>query len=669
MNASATQEAQFSDSPEGWAQRLAFEFEAARKHLKPWHEEAAAAVRAYLNEADLGGQGNRYNLFTADTQTQEAILFGNPPRASVSRRYADAQDDVARVASVIQERLLNADVECEDDTFTAALGYAHWDRQVASFGLCRVRYEVGETETTEGREAILGPDGTELAPAVPPVETRPNEKVETDWVHWSDVLWGPCRVWHEVPWLAFAADISRRQAQERFGEDVANELPVKGRAKTDDAKQVASPWDRVRVWDVWVKDARQVFRYVEGYPKVLVPVGVEVEANGGQPDPLGLEGFFPCPKPLLGNVTTSKLVPKTDWALHKELYSDVNDLAERIHLLEDAIGVKGAYNSTTPELSRLVKERGNVLVPVANWAALAEKGGMRGSIDWFPLEQVVSAIVTLQGRMNEKVEQLRQLTGMSDIMRGQPTEAGATATEIRARSRFGSVRMEKRQKELARFASDLHRLRAEVMAKHFAPETYLARSNMAHTPDAALAPQAVQLLQSDVSAWRIEVKPETISMTDFDSLKQERTEVLGAIGQYLQVAMPAAQQMPGAAPELLELLQSAVAGLRGAGDMEGILDRAIAKAEAAAQQAASQPQQPQDNKLQVQALKGQQDMQKVQAELQADLMREQAKVQADAQREQTQAMWNSREHAMKTQISEAARAMHGQPGGPQGGMP
>ncbi len=106
--------------------------------------------------------------------------------------------------------------------------------------------------------------------------------------------------------------------------------------------------------------------------------------------------------------------------------------------------------------------------------------------------------------------------------------------------------------------------------------------------------------------------------------------------------------------------------------MEGILDRAITSAKQAAQQPQQQAQGPNpmsDPKVISQQMKGAQDAQLVQANLQADLVREQSKVAGDAQREQAQAEWNTREHAAKTQITEAARAMHPAQSGGLRGMP
>jgi hypothetical protein len=65
---------------------------------------------------------------------------------------------------------------------------------------------------------------------------------------------------------------------------------------------------------------------------------------------------------------------------------------------------------------------------------------------------------------------LYQVTGQADIMRGQATVAGASATESAAKARFGSVRMQRRQDEFARFVSEAQALKLEVICKHFLPE-------------------------------------------------------------------------------------------------------------------------------------------------------------------------------------------------------
>lgn len=649
----------YEDSPRGWAQRWAAELDAAKQVVKPWHESGAKTVKRYRDERENSEASNEahWNLFAANVQTQEASLYGQTPKVSVGRRFADAQDDVGRVAGELLERLLNSDIEKDGDTYTEALQYALQDRLLPGFGLARVRYEA---EFDEGEEtpAKLGPDGTELAPVVPAVPSKAYECVETDYAHWQDVLWSPARVWHEVRWVAFKAQMGRTKLVKRFGAKVGNAVPLTAKRSGDaeDDKKRETPWDRADVWEVWDKDSKRVFWWVEGYPQTL----------DDKPDPLGMEGFWPCPRPMLANVTTTQLLPKSDYALSQDLYEEVDELSTRIKLLTEAVSASGAYDKTAGEaIGQMLKGKGNKLVPVDNWAAFAEKGGFRGVIDWLPLEQVVGAIAILTQQRQQTKDALYEVTGMADIMRGA-SDPSETATAQGIKAKFGSVRLQQMQAEFARFATDVQRLKAEVIAKHYDAATILQAANVEHMPEAdrALAPQAVELLKSRFSHYRVEVKPESINLTDFAALKSERMEVMQGVAGFMTAAAPLAQMVPGSTPTLLRLLQWFVSGLRGASEVEGILDGAIAKAEAAAAQPQQQQSQP-DPKLVVQQMKGQQDMAKIQAETQARVVELQAEVQADASREATQRQQNVMEAAQKAQIQAAFRPQQ-PPGGQRG---
>ena len=648
------QETDFEDTPRGWAQRWNLEISASKAMVRDWHEKADRITKVFRDERDgTNTSACKWNLFTANIQTVRPMLYGQTPAVSVERRFADANDDVARVAAEMLERLLNADIEKDSDSYARALKYVLDDRLLPGLGIARVRY-VADHETIPETPAKLWPDGREAAPAVPAQEKKVREYVETDYVHWKDFLWSAgARVWHEARWVAFRVQMSRAELKKRFGK-VASQVPLNAKPNEDEKK--AHPWGRADVWEIWSKDHKKTFWYVEGYDVVL----------DMQDDPYGLEGFWPCPEPFLANVTTSGLIPRPDYAIAQDLYDEVDTLSTRIKILEDAIRVAGVYDKAAgPNVERLLSPReDNALFPVDNWALHAEKGGLRGMIDWLPIEQITAAITALVAQRQLVVDALYQVTGMSDILRGQATQGGVTATEQAMKARFGSVRIQALQDEFARFASDIQRLKAELISKHFEVATILECSNSEYGFDAQLAPQAAELLKSKFASYRIAVKPESVSLQDFAALKAERMEVLGGLSTFISAATPVMQTMPGSLPFLLQVMQWAVSGLKGSAAIEGVLDTAIA----AAQQQAQQPQAPAqpDTKLLAQQMKGQQDQAKIQAELQADLTRTHAEVQADAQREQNQALWNTREASAKHALAMQTRQLNPGPNKPNG---
>lgn len=639
-------------TPADWAKHWAMEFNAAKQFVRPWHTEGEAAVKAYSMEYDRKNE-THWPLFTASVQTQEAMMYASPPKVAVARRYADPKDDVARVSGLILERMLNADVEREDDSFCQALGLALWDRLVPGGGFIWQRY-VREEEDVPGKPAQVDETGAELAPEVPATKRVKREDVETDWVHWKDALWSAqTKAHHEVNWWARKTLLSRETLVERWPKLGAS-VPLNAKPeKTEGEGSKSPPWARAEVWEIWDRESRQVFHYVEGMPTVL----------DMKPDLYGLTTFFPVAAPWFANTTTSKYLPRPDYKHAKDIYEEIDKVSTRIDRLQRALKAAGVYDQTNTSIQQLLSEGyDNKLIPVANFSALAEKGGLRGAVDWMPLDQIVQALMALRDYRRELVEAHDQLTGKSDLMRGQATQAGETATSARIRGRYGSVRLTKLQGEFAQLASTAQRIRAELICKLFDPATIYQRSNAQYmTEDPALVQQAIDLLKApgEFPAYRIEVKPESIAYTDFDAQKAEAMEVLGGVSQFLSTAGPLAQQSPAAMPFLLELLQATLARLKGGAVFEGILDRAIQ----AAQQAAQQPQQAQsDPKLEAEKMKLMGQQQKIQGDMAKERLKHQqglekiaVEVQADAMRESNQRIENVREAQQKQANSIAMK--------------
>ena len=203
-------EDEYPDTPEGLAARYSIELAAAKESVKKWWKRGDKINKRYLDDRQSTSGENqgdtRLNLFTANTNTLLALLYGKTPKINVGRRFADSHDDQARVASEMLERLLNSDLERSDDATVDALKNALQDRLLPGLGNVRLRYEA-TLEQQPDTPAILDPaTGAELAPAVPGQEIKTGEDVKTDYVFWKDQLWSPCKTFDELRWWAFAAD-------------------------------------------------------------------------------------------------------------------------------------------------------------------------------------------------------------------------------------------------------------------------------------------------------------------------------------------------------------------------------------------------------------------------------------------------------------------------------
>lgn len=677
----------FTDTPQGWQQRFSVEMEAADKETENWRKEANKILRYFACEREMGDTpkdgAERWNLFAANVLTVMAMLYGRVPEVGVGRRFADAQDDVGRVAGLILERMLNSDIQGDDDPYALALEQALFDRLVPGLAVARVRYEMeeegephtedeevadertggsgggfrdaprpdvagagvgGEQEAEEAVEGVSAGDSTPL---------KAYECVKVEYVHWEDFRWfAGARTWHDVRGIAFKHRISKDTGEERFGKDVWATVPMTPRDKSknsEDANQ--DPWARAEVWEIWDRATRKVYWWVAGAPAVL-----KIEE-----DPLGLKAFWPCPRPMFATTTTSTLVPIPDFRLAADQYYAIDAVVQRLALLTKALRVVGVYDAKQPAIKRVLTEAtNNELIPVENWAMLGEAGGIKGVVDWFPLEQVANTIVALEERLDRMKAQLDEVTGMSDILRGQSAGQAVTATEQGIKAHFASARLQRLQDDFARFASECQQLKAEVIGNPaiFSPNTILQDSNILVTPDADKAPQAIALIQSKRKDYRVKVAPENLALADFAQLKADRMEVLSAIGAFLSAVMPLMQAVPQSAELVMGLLQWMIAGIKGGAEVEGMFDKALAMAK----QAQGQPQQQQapDPKLQAQMLKGQQESAKIDKELQADLIRTQAETQADLQREAAQAKYGIQEAQVRHVLQQQGKQMNPQ---------
>jgi len=625
-------------TPQGWQQYWTEEFQSAGEAVKDWHKDGEDANKRFLDERSLDrtDKSRRLNLFSANIQTIRSMLYGKTPTVDVSRRYSDTADDEARVAAEILQRCLNSDIERDSDSFSTAIEYALSDRLLSGMGNVRVRYEA-EFQTVEVPAQTDPMTGEELAPGYSE-QRKTREDVATDYVYWKDQRWSPCRVFHEMRWWAFRAEIRRDEARQRFPKD-AETLPIKGQTLEDARRDKnKDPWDRIEVWEIWCKEHGGVFWFVEGYDKILER----------KDDTLKLDGFWPFPRPMVANLTTTAFMPKSDYSLARDLYDEIDALTSRIGLLEDSIRVTGVYDQSNEGLQRILTEGGeNKLYPVANFALLAEKGGIPNAVSWFPLDVIVNAIGVLTVKRDEKIQLLYQVTGLSDIMRGAAM-AGATATEQAIKARFASVRIQALQDEFARFASDVQKIKSEIISKHFDPQTIAERSNVMRTEDAQLAPKAIELIKSDLGQYRVAVKPENVSLADFTALRNEAMEVLAGIGAFIQSAAPVAQMAgPGGGKVAMEILQVLLTRLKGGDAFEPILDRAIAAAEQAA--AAPPRPAPPDPKLVAAQFKAKADMQKTQMDVQAHMAKKTIDVQADAKVQENQARFDIATEQAKAQ--------------------
>ncbi|GAF99530.1 unnamed protein product, partial [marine sediment metagenome] len=264
----------------------------------------------------------------------------------------------------------NSDIEADCNSFSDAVQQTLQDRLLPGLGQARVRYTV-EMEETEV-EPKLGDDGMELAPGYTE-EKKSDEDCVIDYVYWQDFIWSPCRVWGECRWVAFRAYMTKDAAKKRFPDHYTKLEYKKNSNRRNERTEGlnADAWLRAEVWEIWDKESNRVVWWSKNVETLM----------DKKEDPLQLEGFWPCPKPFVTNVTTSKFVPKSDYSMVQDQYSEIDMITTRLNILQEAVKVVGVYDKEAEGVQRMFQESfQNDLIPVDNWALFAERGGIRGQI-------------------------------------------------------------------------------------------------------------------------------------------------------------------------------------------------------------------------------------------------------------------------------------------------
>lgn len=484
---------------------------------KRWVKRGETIEKRYRDErsrVDEDGQ-RRCNSLWSNIEILRPALYGKAPLPVAERKFRD-RDPVGRGAAQILERALRAAVE--ETEIDEAFQQAVTDYLLPGRGVVWVRYEpefgdgdsLGPDTHLDMNEVDVGdsdqpvaevtgegpvPEGDEDSPPGEHDETVDDEALEqpeeeeleklqatgirliresvlVDYVPWPDFYTLPvrARTWNEVTAVAKRVYMTRDQLKARFGKEIGKAIPLqkdeRGHSTQNTAQAPGDQDEKGEVFEIWNKDDRTVYWIATGYQYLC----------DKKEDPLRLKRFFPVPRPLYANATTNTLIPVPDYIEYQDQAIQIDELSQRIAMLTKACKIAGVYNANADGVQRLFNESvENELIPVDDWAAFAEKGGVQGAISLVPVKEIIGVLNELMQAKALQVQEMDRLTGINDIMRGT-TDARETLGGLRLKTNNSGTRLTRRQNEIARFARDTVRLMAEIMSEHFSPQSLIDMS-------------------------------------------------------------------------------------------------------------------------------------------------------------------------------------------------
>jgi hypothetical protein len=636
------------------------------RSYKRWEARVDRIVKKYKDDSRYDRNPNaRFNILWSNVQTIQPAIFARLPRPDVSRRFRD-NDPIGRVASMMLERALEFEIEHYGD-YKSAMNNAVLDRLLGGRGVSWVRYEphiVGSDSENEPNP--MDDDGYQVTEDSDEAETEGAKEIENqerieyeccpvDYVHWKDFGHTIARTWEEVTAVWRKVYMSRPALCERFGEELGYKIPLD--TQPDDLKQSYKTNDGVYealIYEIWDKETGKVLWISKSLGKIL----------DERDDPLGLENFWPCPKPLYSTLTTDSLEPIPDFVIYQDQARELDVLCDRIDGLINALKVRGVYDASASELQRLFSEgENNTMIPVHNWMAFAEKQGMKGAIDLVDLAPFASALMSCYQAMEQVKGQIYELMGIADIQRGQTDPSETLGAQI-IKSNNAAGRLKTQQHAVVDFATSLLCIKAQIICNHFTDDTIIKISGAMQLSeqDKQYIPQAIELLRDEAAKnFRIEVTSDSMIYQDEQQEKADRTAFLAAVGQFISMALPTAQAAPEMTPMLLEMLKFGTTAFKAGKQLEGIIDQTAddMRKQYEANKGQPKPPTPDQMKMQLEQAKmqaqQQSDATKAQAEqqkLQIESQLEQQKMQMQMQLEKAKQEYQAQENQLKFSLEE-----------------
>lgn len=526
--------------------------------------------RAYTGSNNRTAEGGRiqlkrFNIFWSNTQTLFPALYTDPPPPVVARRYKD-DDPVGRVAVEILERSLQfiEDPAEEQYSFDSAARAAVLDYLLIGRGVTWVRYEkTVEQIETEGVFETLE-NGTEIEVQEGTTEERTvSESIYHDHIHYRDFVHMVAPTWDHVlkrGWASRTHYLTREEVREQFGAEAAERIQLTANATaatdqrrigpaTEETKDQNPIYAEVR--EIWNVPDRQVYYISKDSPRPL-----KVER-----DPLGLRDFFPCGRPLYGCMTPNSLVPVPDYTQYHDQAENLDRITDKKWKLTTALRVAGIYAGSDAQTLQQIFDGSdrNIMIPVQDWAAVQDKGGVSGLVEWLPLDQIARALVDLQAQEEANKQQIYEITGIADIVRGQ-SKAQETLGAQRIKGQWASVRISDRQRTVADHCRNILRIDAEIVAEHYDPKTIAEMTNFTNARWSqiegfeALFAEALELLRGDKSrTFRVDVETRDTVFADQAQERQQNVEMLSAMAQFLASAAEIGAATPEAVPVLGEM--------------------------------------------------------------------------------------------------------------------
>lgn len=508
---------------EKWAERIT----KAEKNYESYHDLVKEIRAYYKNER----KRNKTNIFWSSIETLKPFLYFKAPKIYVDRKSKQSNPIEAAAAHIL-EKALEWDLEQFD--FDSVVKYARNDFLLSGCGVLYEKY------TPLLRKIAV--DAENVA------EVIDGEKVETVYIDPVDFIADSEKVgiWENCSWVARVINMTKDEVIAQFGEKFAKYID-EGKDKED---------KNTKVYEIWDKVGKQVLYFCRDFKG-------EILKKTDLPD---LESVLPLPKPIFCTLTNDSLIPVPDYSEIKAMLDELDGINNRMRLTMQALKVSGCYDNAFPELANIL-DKDVALLSLSDFDKLKEAGGIAGIIDFMPIQQYIDTLATLAQQRQDVTAQIYEVTGVSDIMRGN-SDPSETATAVTKKTNFGTLRNQDRQNDMQRFITDLLKIKAEMICELFQNETL---AQFAGNYDPQIAMQAIALLRQD-KIRNLIVGVETDTSFNQDNEQENILNAVKIVNDLITMSFQFVSAQPALLPLYKQMVESVIVTLPNTRQFEPVID-------------------------------------------------------------------------------------------------
>lgn len=552
-------------------------------------------------ELDRAKRWTKFPLWWSCWKIRQPITFARLPLPVIKDTQGD--DPFGRTACVIGERFTKGILKTfeafselassNDDFLVTNFGWGRW---LYRSEICeepeKIRLQVIEPQPQEqmGPDGmpmqteplpplLVTPDGMQVDPMIaeeddlgPYISTGQMVSVENEEVYFQSELYPHLLVdpeatkWNKVTRLAFEYPYNYREFKEKFGQKGVDALT---QADLEEYKCGKKPITVYEYHDSVLKEVRWFADNSEDFfqPSDMVAEGADKYDNS---DLYGLSNFFPCTEPLVINQSTRSFWPTPEYFQVQDILDDISSIVTRMLQLTRAVRVRFLFDSSVRELAPLIGENWangegtGMGVPNLAQSLMNSKGDLAALVAYFPVDELMKGLQNMYVAFEQRLNMFYNITGFSDLIRGQSSDADKTYGERQLEGKFALNRMEPYQRKVQEWVKDNYQLGMELGLKMFSDETideYITPQTL-DPEDKKRYPVSLELLKNNRRRrFRIEFETDSTISINQDWKKKQSIETANAITKMMESVAKTAVDMPELADAELRIMKHVVAEL------------------------------------------------------------------------------------------------------------